>query len=78
MQADSCNDQRWLAKCRGRGRKKGAAEAMLTWDWGDQRARVAKALSGVAEVDLMRLWRPASVAGPFLQRWMETVRSAIN
>lgn len=61
------------AACRGRARKKGAAEVMLTWDWDTQRASIAKALSGIAEVDLTRLWRPATIDETFLQRWMQTV-----
>lgn len=61
---------------RGRGRKKDAATVMLTWDWDIQRAGIAKALSGVAEVDLTRLWRPAPVDETFMQRWVQTVRAA--
>ncbi len=61
--------------CRGRGRKKaGGDAATLGWDWDQQRGVIAKGLSGVAEVDLVRLWQPEPVEDAFVQRWLQTVR----
>ncbi len=57
---------------RGRGRKKGA-EALATWDWEAQRAKVARVLCSVSEVDLAPLFAPAPVEDAFLQLWMKFV-----
>lgn len=58
---------------RGRGRKKGA-EALAAWDWEAQRAKVARVLCSVSEVDLAPLFAPAPVEDAFLQLWMKFVR----
>ena len=50
----------------------------LAWDWDQQRAVAAKGLSGVAEVDLVGLWRPEPVEDAFVQRWMQTVRRVVS
>jgi len=66
-----------FSSCRGRGRKKGGDAATLGWDWDQQRGVIAKGLSGVAEVDLVRLWQPEPVEDAFVQRWLQTVRRHI-
>jgi non-SMC mitotic condensation complex subunit 1, N-term len=56
-----------------RGRKKPPAEALLEWDWEPQRARVMRAVWGLAEVDMWKLFRPRPPDDAFLQRWIKMV-----
>ncbi len=62
---------------KGRGRKKAAvpSQAMAHWDWENQRERIARALAGVADIDLWKLFRPASPDEPLLRTWSQGVRA---
>ena len=65
---------------KGRGRKKAApsSQAMSQWDWEGQRDRIARALAGIADIDLWKLFRPASPDESLLRTWSQTVNLAFS
>jgi hypothetical protein len=60
---------------RGKSRRNpaGSTNVLVQWDWDGQRDRLARALGGVADIDLGMLFSPASPDEAFLQTWCHTV-----
>lgn len=57
----------------GKGRKKAVTHELLSWDWAEQQEKIMRSLATVADVDLVKLFRPRPVDCRLLQTWTKSV-----